>query len=246
MSNIIRAKNQNGDWIEIPALAGHDGIDGSTPHIGENGNWFIGEVDTGNKAGLEVATREILGGVRVGEGLNIDENGVLTGTPSSVINYIKEHQYFIDGTAPSLSDGWYVFRGGASFNGTDAGGESGWITSNTLIYIRNTTTRIYLTIMLPYRVHTNNNIAIYRYYDLDGGKWYPESATSAYTTTGLTTSTGLSKTNTTAFTPTSNYHPATKKYVDDAVANVFTVTSISQSDYDALTEYDLGTLYVIE
>lgn len=29
----------------------------------------------------------------------------------------------------------------------------------------------------------------------------------------------LTKTNTTSFTPTNNYHPATKKYVDDAVAN---------------------------
>ena len=26
---------------------GQDGVDGITPHIGENGNWFIGEVDTG-------------------------------------------------------------------------------------------------------------------------------------------------------------------------------------------------------
>ena len=30
----------------------------------------------------------------------------------------------------------------------------------------------------------------------------------------------LTKTNTTSFTPTSSYHPATKKYVDDAIAGV--------------------------
>lgn len=29
---------------------GEDGEDGITPHIGDNGNWFIGEVDTGTKA----------------------------------------------------------------------------------------------------------------------------------------------------------------------------------------------------
>ena len=29
---------------------GVDGKDGETPHIGENGNWFIGETDTGVKA----------------------------------------------------------------------------------------------------------------------------------------------------------------------------------------------------
>lgn len=28
-------------------VSGKDGMDGSTPHIGENGNWFIGDVDTG-------------------------------------------------------------------------------------------------------------------------------------------------------------------------------------------------------
>ena len=34
----------------------------------------------------------------------------------------------------------------------------------------------------------------------------------------------LSKTNTTAFTPTSDYNPATKKYVDDAIASAITTT----------------------
>ncbi|MBP3348886.1 MAG: collagen-like protein, partial [Clostridia bacterium] len=29
---------------------GKDGVDGKTPYIGENGNWFIGDVDTGVKA----------------------------------------------------------------------------------------------------------------------------------------------------------------------------------------------------
>ena len=31
-------------------IDGKDGADGQTPHIGENGNWFIGETDTGVKA----------------------------------------------------------------------------------------------------------------------------------------------------------------------------------------------------
>ena len=33
----------------IPA-DGKDGADGQTPHIGENGNWWIGDTDTGVKA----------------------------------------------------------------------------------------------------------------------------------------------------------------------------------------------------
>lgn len=44
-----------------------------------------------------------------------------------------------------------------------------------------------------------------------------------------TTSQILSKTNTTAFTPTSNYHPATKKYVDDAITSA--ITSVLEAEY---------------
>ena len=34
----------------VPGTDGKDGADGVTPHIGDNGNWFIGETDTGIKA----------------------------------------------------------------------------------------------------------------------------------------------------------------------------------------------------
>ena len=44
---------------------------------------------------------------------------------------------------------------------------------------------------------------------------------AAYVRTLYTPKTNLlSKTNTTEYTPTENYHPATKKYVDDAIANI--------------------------
>lgn len=32
---------------DLGRVVGHDGI---TPHIGENGNWFLGDADTGVKA----------------------------------------------------------------------------------------------------------------------------------------------------------------------------------------------------
>ena len=38
----------------------------------------------------------------------------------------------------------------------------------------------------------------------------------------------LSKTNTTSYTPTSDYNPATKKYVDDAISSAIT-TSLEAS-----------------
>lgn len=37
-------KLKNGEFT------GKDGADGTTPHIGENGNWYLGELDTGVKA----------------------------------------------------------------------------------------------------------------------------------------------------------------------------------------------------
>lgn len=66
---------------------GNDGSDGLTPHIGNNGNWWIGETDTGVKAEgsgsgglaeLPIATSEVLGGIKVGEGLEITEDGILS------------------------------------------------------------------------------------------------------------------------------------------------------------------------
>lgn len=36
--------------VTISGAPGKDGVDGITPHIGDNGNWYIGETDTGVKA----------------------------------------------------------------------------------------------------------------------------------------------------------------------------------------------------
>ena len=220
MSNIIKVKDNNGNWLGIPALRGEDGI---TPHIGENGNWFIGETDTGIKADLEIASADTLGGIKVGENLTITEDGTLNAVVpeidvQSVITYINEPIDFVDGTKPNYTNGWYVFTKGVTFNGVDgSSANGGWIDNNTIIYIRNYTSGIYFNIVAPYRAQSSNNLAIYRYYNTTDNKWYPESATSAYNTTALTTSTGLSKTNTTAYTPTNDYHPATKRYVDSHV-----------------------------
>ena len=44
MAAILRVRDENGNVVEIPAIKGEPGI---TPHIGQNGNWFIGDTDTG-------------------------------------------------------------------------------------------------------------------------------------------------------------------------------------------------------
>ena len=58
---------------------------------------------------------------------------------------------------------------------------------------------------------------------------YTEFATTSKLNSYATTSSVLTKTNTTSYTPTSNYHPATKKYVDEAIKT--SVTNVLESDY---------------
>lgn len=76
MSNIIKVKDANGNWVGIPALRGESGI---TPHIGENGNWWIGEEDTNILAGeayeLPIASNETLGGIKITDDFEINELG---------------------------------------------------------------------------------------------------------------------------------------------------------------------------
>lgn len=55
----FKVKNEGKSAYEIAVLHGYSGTEeqwleslkGTTPHIGENGNWFIGDVDTGVTAG---------------------------------------------------------------------------------------------------------------------------------------------------------------------------------------------------
>lgn len=49
---ILRIKDENGNWVEVPAIKGNDGL---TPFINENGNWQIGDKDTGVKADVTSA-----------------------------------------------------------------------------------------------------------------------------------------------------------------------------------------------
>lgn len=55
VANAIALYRFNED-AETVARDGKDGIDGVTPHIGDNGNWFIGDIDTGVSAGGGVSS----------------------------------------------------------------------------------------------------------------------------------------------------------------------------------------------
>jgi len=48
--NVVTVRLTNGTSYTFKVRNGSKGADGATPHIGDNGNWFIGETDTGVSA----------------------------------------------------------------------------------------------------------------------------------------------------------------------------------------------------
>ncbi|MDD5293119.1 MAG: hypothetical protein PHW40_02250, partial [Candidatus Izemoplasmatales bacterium] len=80
---IVGCKEDNGVYIlnsgktafiKVGGSAGAAGKDGTTPHIGENGNWFIGEVDTGVQA---QGPDGELSGIKLNGTLVEDDDGVV-------------------------------------------------------------------------------------------------------------------------------------------------------------------------
>ena len=80
----------------IASLKGEDGEPGTTPHIGQNGNWFIGDVDTGVSAGGQ-------NGVTPHIGQNGDwfigetDTGVLARGTNGVTPHIGENRHWYIG-----------------------------------------------------------------------------------------------------------------------------------------------------
>lgn len=144
----------------------------------------------------------------------------------SFVTVVSGDVNFVDGENPGdkYGSGWYVFKGKVSFNGT----ENTWIDSRCLVQIRYYNDYYYMYIVDPDAIYRNNGrTGIYRYYKFADAKWYPAGGGSMYTTNALT------KNNTEAYTPTSDYHPATKKYVDDIVSDAIMPATLSHYASDA-------------
>lgn len=76
------------------------GKDGTTPHIGENGNWYIGDTDTGVKAKVEIATAEVAGIIKPGADFDITEDGTLSLYKAMEILSIKMNDIKPTGSYP--------------------------------------------------------------------------------------------------------------------------------------------------
>ncbi len=62
--SIMKIKNADGTWSPITAIQGEKGDKGDTPHIGENGNWWVGDTDTGVKAEDDTLDGLLYGGCK--------------------------------------------------------------------------------------------------------------------------------------------------------------------------------------
>ena len=76
------------------------GTDGITPHIGANGNWYIGDTDTGVKAAAEAATHETAGIVKPSADFDITEDGTLSLYKAMEILSIKMNDIKPTGSYP--------------------------------------------------------------------------------------------------------------------------------------------------
>lgn len=189
-------------------------------------------------ADLPIASADTLGGIKIGENLSIDENGVVSANGGNVTSFYTCDTIGFDGTSPeNIYDGTSLknaekiiqdayekgyARIGILFNGDSSIYSSG-ITDTSQQY---------------------NNYIFYGYKILDGlsamvdfvqtfirGTWKNDIFTCeninnkwrGYGTLAFTSSV-LTKTNTSSYTPTSDYNPATKKYVDDTITTAITTS----------------------
>ena len=109
----------------------------------------------------------------------------------------------------------------------------------TILHISDTSTKSYTTFIQALNIHTmtwNNDVCTITGCQI--------SANSLVLPTDQYFGDYLAKNNTRSYTPTQQYHPATKKYVDDSISNKIWIGT--QSEYDAITTPNENTLYFIK
>lgn len=99
-----------GEWL-VEKRCVLKGTDGTTPHIGANGNWFLGETDTGVKAAAEAATHETAGIVKPNYDFDIAADGTLSLYKAIAVNSLtlnKDAVYEIGTAVTGLDAAWVL------------------------------------------------------------------------------------------------------------------------------------------
>lgn len=259
--SVLKIRDAAGHFTDIPAIRGINGKDGEkgdtgatganglTPTIGENGNWFIGDIDTGKPSRGEKGE---------GGGISREEVEAITGelkdlttedktNLAAAINEINQLA-----NDPKLNMPIYYLYTSIENRAKDMG--------KLITDIVNEGK--YQNIILIYSLSGNNTIKVlestqdmrsqtpkysFRLVGDRGSVNLSDSVARGIHTTGrwtnnvYTCSFGdvldrypyLTVNNTSSYTPTKTYHPATKDYVDRTISNAIStsITSVLESEF---------------
>lgn len=180
---------------------------------------------------LPTASDETLGGIKVGNNLSIDENGVLSasGGGGSVPIYYWNRTNNADSKA-FLTTLVNKYRNGEPFilftKYLDTGNYMNVMNPCILALAENINGDgyIYEICASDSIIHKRHNIYVdnYNVISISINNTTISAATESWTNTFF-----LGKYNTSSYTPSSNYNPATKKYVDDAIAQLKSDNNLS-------------------
>lgn len=237
-----------------------------------------------NKYTLPIASNETLGGIKLGENLNIDENGVVSASNGNSNENLDIYNIYTEisidggeyaprpqGTDKELTDTYNAFEELINKLYVDGKKSFGVILHNkkwnlplinydiarSVMHVptlqdKPTSIQLttpYLTIYSIDGINTDTSailgmakLNISLLWDNDictvSSVKYNWAQINVYNTTQV-----LSKINTTAYTPTSNYHPATKKYVDDSIAAASSIPIYDFKMTSPFTKYNPPTTY---
>lgn len=226
--SILKIKDQNGNWQSIPAIKGEDGTNGTNGRDGAiqytAGNNITIENNVISADVPDVDLSNYYTKNDIDERLPILTIFLNSQNPFSFSSKILNDTETLT-SATNVINKFYSLgnKNGFLLNRVPASGavQSQMFTSNTLLNVQVTS-------------YVFNGIPTYfdgLYYDRSltiNGNWVDNVFTAtSVKTTGANTfipTNYLAKNNTTSFTPTANYHPATKKYVDDSIASAITST----------------------
>ena len=231
-----------------------------------------------NKYSLPIASADTLGGIKLGKGLSADENGVVSADAKNSSKIITlTGSYYITGenndsyidlsTDDCASIGSFILETGVKYGDRD----------KSKLYEASYYIKEYNAVVKPFDVSIyTNNLAGVNTYSYNFNCYFISKDSSYVTSNGNNTTIKivsfnvnlhsetfepiggqitwgqikgyLSKSNTSSYTPTSDYHPATKKYVDDSI-NKFTdevISSIPTHQELIDNGFDYNTHQIIE
>ena len=210
-------------------------------------SYLLGKANGGGGSyELPIASSETLGGIKVGDNLSIDENGVLSSTGGNTKIYVlvdvgasntsfdfdtEENREKIKQIKKDIVDGSEflvliqskLYNVGKMVSPCKVYINGTQLVIKTAISIESVSTSTY--VLSKYGINYSANYCVYIITTFNGDEitsiqgGYNNDVSSIATKSYHANQLPLGTQNTSSYTPTGDYNPATKKYVDDTVAS---------------------------